>query len=380
MQLLVCPHDLSMGGSQINAIDLAAKAADAGHDVSIYAIEGPLVTYVRDKGLRFIAADPLKYRPAPTRISEIAGICRRERIDLVHAYEWPPCLEAYYGATILCGVPVLCTMLSMTLPPYIPGSVPLIVGTAELADQARARRQGPVWCLEPPIDTELDHPGLDGRPFRSELGIEDDDVLVVTVSRLALDLKLDALVRAIDAADLLGARQKFRLAVVGDGQAAAALRERARSVNNRHGRDVVLTPGYRRDPRAAYAAADVVVGMGSSSMRAMSIGRPVVVQGEKGFSEIARPDTLSIFEQQGFYGLADDPPGAERLASQIASLIENRSLRDFLGRWGRATIVDRFSLARAADFSGRNSTDCAHREAFLEFGRCNGRRHSFAGP
>ena len=55
----------------------------------------------------------------------------------------------------------------------------------------------------------------------------DDDLLVVTVSRLAIDLKLDALVQAIDAADLLAATP-VRLAIVGDGPAEAALEHGAR--------------------------------------------------------------------------------------------------------------------------------------------------------
>ena len=36
VRLLVAPHDLEIGGSQINAIDLAAGAAEAGHDVIVY--------------------------------------------------------------------------------------------------------------------------------------------------------------------------------------------------------------------------------------------------------------------------------------------------------------------------------------------------------
>ena len=56
MRLLVYPHDLSIGGSQINAIDLAAGAAAAGHDVSVYGIPGPLVDYITERGLTYIPA------------------------------------------------------------------------------------------------------------------------------------------------------------------------------------------------------------------------------------------------------------------------------------------------------------------------------------
>jgi hypothetical protein len=103
LRVLVYPHELTIGGSQINAIDLAAGVAAAGHDVIIYGIPGPLVDYIEERGLRFLPARRLKYRPAPSRIAQLATIALREKVDLIHAYEWPPCLDAYYGAGLLLG-------------------------------------------------------------------------------------------------------------------------------------------------------------------------------------------------------------------------------------------------------------------------------------
>ena len=192
MRLLVYPHELSIGGSQINAIDLAAATAAAGHDVIVYGIPGPLVPYIKERGLRFIPARRLKYRPAPSRVAQIAAIALRERIDLIHAYEWPPCLDAYFGAGLFGGVPLVCTVLSMDVMPHIPASVPLIMGTAELGGKASKLQRGDVWVLEPPIDVERDSPQIDGSVFRRAHGVMDGELLVVSVSRLAMDLKLDS--------------------------------------------------------------------------------------------------------------------------------------------------------------------------------------------
>ncbi len=347
MRLLVYPHDLSIGGSQINAIDLAAGVADAGHDVVVYGIPGPLVDLIEQRGLRFLPARRLRYRPAPSRIAQLATIARREHLDLIHAYEWPPCLDAYYCAGLILGVPVLCTVLGMTVMPYVPASVPLIMGTADLGDEARRVQRGDVWVLEPPIDVTRDHPGIDGSAFRRAHGVANSDLLVVSVSRLAVDLKLDALVRVIDAADLLAGRYPLRLVLVGDGPAHDALLKRGMAVNLRWGREVVTLPGSEIDPRPAYAAADVVVGMGSSALRALAIGRAVVVQGEEAFSEIFEPATLGLFLQQGFYGLADGAPGANRLVDQLDGLLADPERREALGRFGRQVVTERFSLERA---------------------------------
>jgi glycosyltransferase involved in cell wall biosynthesis len=347
LRILVYPHDLGIGGSQINAIDLAAGVAAAGHEVIVYGIPGPLEAYIAKRGLRFVPARPLRYRPAPSRIVQLASIARRERLDIVHAYEWPPCLDAYFGAGLGLGVPVVCTVLGMKVMPYVPASVPLIMGTAELGEAARQVQEGNVWVLEPPIDVDNDHPGIDPSTFRKTHGIADTELLVVSVSRLAIDLKLDALVRAIDAVDLLAGRCPVRLVVVGGGPALAALSERARAVNDKWGRSVVTLPGPALDPRLAYAAADVVVGMGSSALRALAIGRPVVVQGERGFSEVFEPSTLELFLGQGFYGLANDEAGSARLADQLDGLLSNSVRRAQLGEFGRKVVSERFSLSRA---------------------------------
>lgn len=347
MRVLVCPHDLAIGGSQINAIDLASGIVAAGHEAIVYGVPGPLVDYIGQRNLRFVPAHPMKYRPAPTRVAQIASIVRKEQIDIVHAYEWSTCLDAYYGAVCLLGTPMVCTVLSMGVPPYIPPSVPLVMGTNELGSEARKVQRSDVWVIEPPIDVERDTPEVDGSVFRKSHGVQPGEFLVVTVSRLAFDLKLDALVRAIDAIGTLAARYPVRLILVGDGPATEALRARARAVNAANGREVITLHGADFDPRSAYAAADLVLGMGSSALRAMAIGRPLIVQGEQGFCKIFEPATLDHFLWHGFYGLGDPQEGTARLAAKIEQLLQNKDLRDTLGRYGRQMAYERFSLHRA---------------------------------
>lgn len=229
----------------------------------------------------------------------------------------------------------------------IPASVPLIVGTEHLGDIAR-RTNPDVTVLEPPIDVVGDHPGIDGSGFRDQFGIAESDILMVTVSRLAIELKLDALVDAIDATRILADRYPVRLVLVGDGEARAQLEARAAEVNEATGAETVQFAGELSEPRPAYAAADIVVGMGSSALRAMAIGKPLVVQGERGFSLPLQPDTMDTFLDQGFWGLGDGTPAGARLADQLEPLVADAGRREELGEFGRRTVVERFSLERAA--------------------------------
>jgi glycosyltransferase involved in cell wall biosynthesis len=346
MKIVVYPHELIVGGSQINAIDLAAAIGDLGHEAIIYALPGPLEDYIAAKGLRYVPAYGFRYR-VPSRIEQLATLVRKEKIDLVHAYEWPSCLDAFFGASLLSGVPTVCTVLSMSVMPMVPRVLPLVMGTEALAEEARASHRGPVYVMEPPIDTEGDNPANDGTGFRAKHGVAPSDLLVVTVSRLSIDLKFDALVDAIEAANQLAYSWPARLIIVGDGQAEPQLRARADTVNRRHNRDVVTLAGVAFDPRPAYAAADIVIGMGSSALRAMAHGKPVVVQGERGFNAPFDGEHEPLFLRQGFYGLGDGTPGGTRLAGHLAALFADSNRRATLGARGRELVVERFSLRAA---------------------------------
>jgi glycosyltransferase involved in cell wall biosynthesis len=273
-------------------------------------------------------------------------VARSRRLDVIHGYEWPPCLDAYFGAHAVLGVPIVCTVLSMEVSPLVPDSIPLIMGTERLGAEARENR-GDVRVLEPPIDVDADHPGIDGLGFRAEHGVAADDLLIVTVSRLSIELKLDALVDVT--VGVLAATLAVRLIVVGDGDARSHLEKRAAAVNERYGRLVVSLVGSMSDPRPAYAAADIVVGMGSSALRAMAIGKPLIVQGEGGFSLPFTPENLPTFLWQGFWGEGDGASGSSMLAEQLEPLVTDAGRRTELGNYGREVVVDRFSLRRAAD-------------------------------
>ena len=100
----------------------------------------------------------------------------------------------------------------------VPPSVPLVMGTEALGEEAAGLQNERVWVLEPPIDTELDHPAIGGTSFRRQFGVSDDEFLIVTVSRLSLDIKIDALVRAIDAMEELAREIPVRLVVSAGGR------------------------------------------------------------------------------------------------------------------------------------------------------------------
>src|SRR6185437_5484061 len=122
-------------------------------------------------------------------------------------------------------------------------------------------------------------------------------------------------------------------------------------VNARLGRNVVVLVGEMSDPRAAYAATDVMIGQGGSALRSMAFAKPLVVVGEDGFSETLTPESAPLFLEQGWFGLGPGSlgSGAPALQRALSSLVASPARRSELGRFSRSLVEQRFSLTHAAE-------------------------------
>jgi glycosyltransferase involved in cell wall biosynthesis len=340
MNILVYPHELGMGGSQINAIELAAELRDRGHGVTVFAPRGMLVTMIEDLRLDYVPAPSSGTYPSWRSMAALVRLVRARQIDLVHAYEWRPAVEATFGPHLLCGTPVLMTVLSMDVPDFLPRHLPLVVGTRELL--LGQRQRGQVHLMEPPIDTERNRKRDVGRA-RARWSVNANEVLVSVVGRLSADLgKLEGVLAAIDAIGLMSPEPPMRLLIAGDGAGLAQVRARAEMINNRLGRGAIIVAGNLIDPREAYDAADIVLGMGSSALKGMAFSKPLIVQGENGFWRGLDPESLPLFLEEGWWGHGGR--GAQDLMPILSELAADPMRRHELGEFSRKVVVERFSL------------------------------------
>jgi glycosyltransferase involved in cell wall biosynthesis len=350
LRILVYPHAMEIGGSQLNAIELAAAVRDLGHEVAVIGEPGPLVELVTQLGLEHVPLPADRRRPSPSVARQLRALVRERSLDVVHGYEWPPALEAAAATFPAPGTAAVCTVMSMAVAPFLPATMPLVVGTRALQEHNAGRRPGPVYLIEPPVDVHANAPDHPVAEFRRAYGLNRDDstVDIGVVCRLVPELKLEGVLTAVDVVGELARNRQVRLTVVGDGAAREEVERRAAAANARAGRRAIVLTGELRDPRPAYAAADVMLGMGGSALRSLSFGRPLVVQGERGFWELLTPDSVDLFLQQGWYGLGDGTGGADRLTGHLLRLLDDPPLRAKLGQFGRDLAVERFSLQQAA--------------------------------
>lgn len=356
MKVLVFPYQLVVSGTVVNAIELAAALRDIhGHEVVLFATPGPMVKLVEEKGLRLMAAPAARMHPSPARMRALRGVVRRERPDVIHAWDWFQCLDAYYVEHLHMGVPIVATDMQMTLEGLLPRSLPTTYGTPELVDKARAAGHRRLQLLLPPVDVHLNAPeAVDPRPFRERYGIQKGDITLVTVSRLDTFLKAESLYRTVEAVRTLAQDLPVRLVIVGDGEVRADLERLAREVNAERGRAVVVLTGELLDPRPAYAAADILVGMGGSALRGMAFGKPIVIVGENGFSEPFTPETADAFYYKGMYGVGTGDPANTGLIDDIRGLAAHPERLRPLGEFSRQFVVKHFAMevvsARLAEF------------------------------
>ncbi|MDW2075367.1 glycosyltransferase family 4 protein [Vibrio sp. 1863] len=172
--------------------------------------------------------------------------------------------------------------------------------------------------------------------MRKELGIPEDTVIVGMVGRLWKQKNPQAFVDA--ALRLLSTNVNAHFVLVGDGELKTALEEQ---VNQAGFSDNVHFLGWRNDTPQLLKSFDIFVlpslweGMPLAILEAQSTGLPCVVSNIQGNNHLVTDGV------DGFLFDLDEP---EKLSSSISQLIEDKELRDQLGRCGRAKILKNHNI------------------------------------
>jgi glycosyltransferase involved in cell wall biosynthesis len=345
MRVLVCPHQMEMGGSQLNAVEMAAAVRNQGHESIVYAPDGVLVEKVRTLGVELVSAPEPGSGINRAWMRRLREVIQERRIDLVHAYEWGPCIEASFSAGMRRRVPVLMSIMAMGVPPFLPHHLPIVVGTPALAEeQRRAGRR--TYLLEPPVDMDVNR-SIDVPAARRRWEIPAGELVVSVVSMLTTELeKLQGILAAIAMVDRLAGEYPVRLLIAGDGEGFEQVSLRGKRVNERHQRTVIQAVGFQADPSSIYEAADIVLGMGSSAIKGLAFGKPLIVQGTAGYWEAMDNGNSSRFLHRGWFG--SDGAGAANLETALRGLLDDPYRRAQLGGFGRCLVEDRYSLDGAA--------------------------------
>jgi glycosyltransferase involved in cell wall biosynthesis len=181
---------------------------------------------------------------------------------------------------------------------------------------------------------------LDRTAARKALGLDPDQLVVVTIGRLA---PMKGHRHLLDSTPGLLARfPRLAVLVIGEGHLHGELAEQAAVLGVG---DCVRLLGHRPDARRLLDAADVFVlpslheGMPLVAMEAMEAALPVVATRVIGSAEVI------VHGETGLLAPAGDAPA---LGEALATLLADPALRARLGRAGRRRYLDHFTRPRMA--------------------------------
>jgi glycosyltransferase involved in cell wall biosynthesis len=345
--VLVQLNSLELGGSQINAIDLAA--ALSAHGVATVLVgfrpslpDGPsLLDLAAERDVRVEIAEWNTTTRGRARI--LSQLADRHDVDLVHSYGAWNGGAVYWGPCRLGRRPFVMTVYEMTVPSSVYRHPDLVVGAQYLIEEL-SDRPGPVHLVSPPVDFERDNAERTAiGPFLDAHGLRKERLRVVIVSRLDEDMKALGIEQAIRAVGQLN-DPALDLVIVGTGDARARLHELSVTVNTGLGRRAVVLTGPMADPRPAYASADIVLGMGGSAARGLAFGKPLIVMGQHGwFGTFTSQNAKSIFRTSFWSDTRTSDPVRD-LVGQLRQLLDDPVERARLSAYGRQFATEHFGL------------------------------------
>lgn len=172
-------------------------------------------------------------------------------------------------------------------------------------------------------------------------GLDPDAPWLLTVAMMRDDAKRESYAVIAEIMAALD-RSDFQFLIVGDGPAAAEIKQTLRPWHDRLRFVGAVAPDALPD---FYAAADLYVwpaveeAFGMAFLEAQAAGCPVVAGNDRGV-----PDVV----QDGTTGLLAPPRAAKALALMVAKLLDDAALRATMGRHAAAFVAQDRSLAGAA--------------------------------
>jgi len=211
----------------------------------------------------------------------------------------------------------------------------VVAVSAEIAETLRRAGISPEKIRV--IDNGIDVASLEtaAPTLRRDLGLDSKCILVGAIGRLSPEKGSDVFVVA--ARIVVQQHPEVKFVVVGDGPERKKLEELTREYGLQ---GKLFWAGRRDDMPGVYASLDIQVqpslkeGLPMTILEGLAAGKPIVA------TRVGAVKTVIINEHTG---LLVNPGSADEIASAVARLIQDSSLRTCLGQAGRARVKANFS-------------------------------------
>lgn len=184
------------------------------------------------------------------------------------------------------------------------------------------------------VDADVFNPNFRCQDWRHQVGVGEDEVVVLLVARMVWEKNLELFAKTIERLQASGV--KFKSVVVGEGPARKDLQKRLP--------DTAFLGSLKGvDLSTAYANADIFLfpsvteTFGSTTLEAMASGLPVVVANASGSNSIVDNNVT---------GFIADPKRVDEFVGYTERLILDSSLRASMGEAGKKRAITHFQYSK----------------------------------
>lgn len=345
----------TFGGAEVIVLELCKAFGSSEVSPIILHFGNPeLVERSRKTGIQNIQLPNYRsYRSIktiPFFALQFAMFLAKNHIDLVHSHLFGPTTAAGLAAS-LCRIPHVGTLHDTYIVEQRPSRVRLlqlvsILGSKLICVSETMRNRylalgrfshSSLSVIRNGVPLPESAPNA-RQSVRTELGIEDDEILFICVARFE-PLKRQSDLIDIFSTYLTVSNARARLVFVGDGPALSS----SRRIAQQHGlANKALFLGARNDVTRLLQASDVFLlcseteGLSKSILEAMSVGLPVVATDVGGNQELIED------EKSGFLVPLFNK---DRFIERMVSLSMSKQKRDGMGMHGRNIAESRFSFS-----------------------------------
>ena len=361
LRVMLSLMQLDIGGAETHVVELAKELKRRGFVPVVTSNGGSYVKELEDAGIKHYVV-PLQNKN-PLNVLKSVRLLKKiiveEKIDIVHSHaripsfilgrlhkvmKFPFVTTAHWVFTLKYGLK------------YITDWGEKTVAVSEdikkyLMDNYKIP-EGDIRVTINGIDTDKFSPETDTSEIREELGIKDDDTVIVYVSRMDESRSLVAkqLIEIVPELDKL--IKNLKVVVVGGGDDFENVKSRTEAVNRKLGRECIVLTGARTDINRLVAPADLFVGVSRAALEAMAAQKPVIIAGNEGYIGLFDEDKLGVGIDTNFCcrGCAESSPQLllEDIKKYFAMTAEEQRR---LGLYGRELIKKEYSVSRMADDS-----------------------------
>lgn len=337
------------GGEPNRIYNLCSGLLDRGHHVVVAAPrESTLLQRCQDRGITVCNEVLFDHRFRPLSLWKdvrlLRNIIAEQNIDLVHTHgsrdTWAGALAA--GKT----TPFFRTrhnlkrnrtgMANTWLYGRLRGLVAISQAVRAEFEKNQLVPMDRVAVIHSAVDLTRFDLAADGTSIRRDLALDDDDILVAAVGRLAPEKGHAWLLDA--APDIFKKCRNVRIAIFGKGELHDTLQAGilARGLEERF-----TLAGFHERVDRVYAACDVLVfpslseGLGTAVIEGLAMARPVVATAVGGIPEILT---------HGKTGVLVPERDSRALAEAVVDMVDDLAAAKEMGRRGREDVQDRFTV------------------------------------